>query len=175
MNGIDAREYLDSGKKYLRVQNIRPFEIVLDSVKYVETESTKDVMLKAGDVLLTRKGTFGVAAVVTDEFIDCLISSEIILLRLSEGANCSPDYLAAWLNSKAGQVLLDRHKSGGIMGHVTQDVVNMFPIPLPSDEIQKSIADELSRRRGQARRLREEGESGWREAKVMFEKKLLEG
>lgn len=65
LNGVDARDYEETGQRYLRVQNIRPFDLVQDDVKYVSIAPSKDVLLKAGDVLLTRKGTFGVAAVVS--------------------------------------------------------------------------------------------------------------
>ncbi|MFA7005399.1 MAG: restriction endonuclease subunit S, partial [Verrucomicrobiia bacterium] len=30
MNGLDARDYLDAGQRYLRVQNVKPFELVFD-------------------------------------------------------------------------------------------------------------------------------------------------
>lgn len=173
INGIDAREYLATGQRYLRVQNVRPYELLLNDVKYVESASTKDVSLKSGDVLLTRKGTFGVATAVPLEAEDCLISSEIILLRLRQSVSCLPDYLVAWLNNSMAQRLLERYKTGGIMGHITQDVVSDFPIPLPPLSIQETIASEVTRRRNQARRLRTEAETGWQAAKRWFEEQLL--
>ena len=172
-NGVDARKYLSSGQKYLRVQNIRPFDIILDNAAYVESENKKDIALREGDVLLTRKGTFGTAALVTEESTNCLISSEIILLRLSENSNCSPEYLVAWLNSRIGQMLFDRYKSGAIMGHITQNVVKNFPIPIASTQIQEKIADEIQSRRSKALQLRKEAETLWQEAKGAFEKALL--
>ena len=54
INRLDAREYTEGiGQKYLRVQNVRPFEVSLENIKYVSVEYAKDVILKAGDVLLT--------------------------------------------------------------------------------------------------------------------------
>lgn len=173
INGIDAREYLATGQRYLRVQNVRPYELLLSDVKYVASESTKDVSLKSGDVLLTRKGTFGVATAVPSEAEDCLISSEIILLRLRQSVRCLPDYLVAWLNNSMAQRLLERYKTGGIMGHITQDVVSEFPVPLPPLSIQQAIADEITHCREQARRLRDDANTGWQAARTRFEVQLL--
>ncbi len=173
MNGLDARDYLDAGQRYLRVQNVKPFELVFDDIKHVSSDSSKDIALQEGDVLLTRKGSFGLAATVPKEAVDCLISSEVILLRLSPDANCNRDYLVSWLNSAIAQNILNRHKSGGIMGHLTQDVVSELPIPLPPKEIQAAIAAEVTRRRTEARRLRASAGAEWAAARARFEQALL--
>ena len=173
LNGVDARKYEEDGQRYLRVQNIKPFEIILNDVKYVSVSSSKNVFLMPGDILLTRKGTFGVAAVVSEEAQDCLISSEIMLLRLSNNAECSADYLVAWLNSSMAQTILERHKTGGIMGHLTQDIVSQFPIPIPSDDIQQKIIQEIYSKREAASRIKQEAELEWETAKARFEEKLL--
>ncbi len=174
LNGIDARDYVDEGRTYLRVQNVRPYDVVLDDVKYVITDKVKDITLSKGDVLLTRKGTFGVATVVPDEAVNALISSEIMLLRLKNNALCSAEFLVAYLNSSIAQRLFDRHKSGGIMGHITQDVVSAFPVPIPDVEVQKRVTQEVERRRGQAQALRAEAAREWATAKTLFEQRLLE-
>ena len=173
VNGVDARKYQENGQRYLRVQNIKPFEIVLDDVKHVSVTSSKDVFLSSGNVLLTRKGTFGVAAVVSDEAQDCLISSEIMLLRMAGNSECRADYLVAWLNSSIAQTILERHKTGGIMGHLTQDIVSQFLIPIPSDDIQQKIVQEICYKRQAATKIRQEAELEWETAKTRFEQKLL--
>lgn len=173
LNGIDARKYQENGQRYLRVQNIKPFEIILDDVKCVSVTSSKDVSLASGDVLLTRKGTFGVATIVSEEAQDCLISSEIMLLRMAENSECRADYLVAWLNSSIAKTILERHKTGGIMGHLTQDIVSQFPIPIPSDDIQQKIIQEIYHKRQTATKIRQEAELEWETAKTRFEQKLL--
>lgn len=108
LNGVDARNYIARGQRYLRVQNIRPFEIDTKKIKHVEPVGTKEVGLAIGDILLTRKGSFGYAAEVAKEHIDCLISSEIILLRVSKAAPCSPSFIVTWLNYLFAQTLFDK-------------------------------------------------------------------
>jgi type I restriction enzyme, S subunit len=147
MNGVDARIYQDNGQRYLRVQNIRPFEIDFRDARFVEAGNAKNVSLRTNDVLLTRKGTFGVAALVTEETKNDLISSEIVLLRVSKNSKCSPGYLVSWLNSPLAQQLLDQYKTGGIMGHITQDVINNFPVPLPNAKTQETLVKDLQEAR----------------------------
>lgn len=173
LNGLDARTFSDDGRRYIRVQNIRPFELCFDDIKYVNAETKKNVVLSSGDVLLTRKGTFGVAVVVPADATDCLISSEVILLRLRRESLMSVDFLVAWLNSTVCQTLLFRYKSGGIMGHLTQDVVEAIPVPMADKVVQDKIATEIMHRRTEARRLREEAAQEWEIAKKRFEARLL--
>jgi len=175
MNGVDAREYSSEGRRYLRVQNIRPFEVETAEAAYVNRQTAKDVELQGGDILLTRKGTFGIAAKVPVDCLDCLISSEIILLRPELNSPVMPEFLVAWLNCSVMQALFDRHKTGAIMGHITQDVVATLPVPTPSPTIQSRVIDESHRRRDEARRLRQKADTEWQKAKAAFDVALLEG
>jgi type I restriction enzyme, S subunit len=175
INGLDARKYEESGQAYLRVQNIRPYEIDASDVRFVNVTHAKEVALQTGDVLLTRKGTFGISAPVTKEHEKALISSEVILLRLSEFAEISTDYLVCWLNSSFAQKLFSRYKTGGIMGHITQDVVKEFPIVVPHAATQQNIIAEMRHLRAEAHRLRAEAEAEWQAAKERFEHQLLMG
>lgn len=173
LNGLDSRNYVETGQRYLRVQNVRPYQIDASDAKYVETNTTKDINLQVGDVLLTRKGTYGVAAPVTSEYVNDLISSEVILLRLAEHADISTDYLVYWLNSSLAQLMFRRLKTGGVMGHITQDIVNDFPIPIVDKAIQEKIVDKFNVVREESRRLKSEAESEWQAAKDWFEAHLL--
>ena len=95
------------------------------------------------------------------------------MLRVTPGESYLAEYLVAWLNCVACRVLLDRYKAGGIMGHLTQEVVRNLPVPLPGLETRKLIAEEVWRRRDEARRLRGEAEVEWQAAKRSFEDQLL--
>jgi type I restriction enzyme S subunit len=173
LNGLDSRNYVETGQRYLRVQNVRPYQIDASDAKYVATNTTKDINLEVGDVLLTRKGTYGVAAPVTQEYVNDLISSEVILLRLAEHADISTDYLVYWLNSSLAQLMFKRLKTGGVMGHITQDVVNDFPVPIVDKTTQKIIVDKFDELREASQRLKSEAESEWQAAKDWFEAQLL--
>src|SRR5262249_25248039 len=88
-------------------------------------------------------------------------------------AVCTPEFITAWLNSYLMQRIIDRNKAGGIMGHLTQDVVAQLPVVCPNRAVQEQVAAEVRRRREEARRLRAEAEADWAAAKIRFEEQLL--
>jgi len=53
-----------------------------------------------------------------------------------------------------------------------EDVVNLV-LPIPANKVQQEIADEVSLRRKEARRLRDEAATVWEEAEQSFERELL--
>ena len=178
INGIDSRKYVAFGERYLRVKNIKPFEIKTDDIVYVENNLSvkqRKINLLENDILITRKGSFGICTKVDKSVTDCLISSEIILLRISKTSPYEVDFLVAWLNSSIIQSILNRHKSGAIMGHLTQDVIKQLPVPNISKNLQHQIISEVKHRRSEAQRLRSEAETGWQIAKQWFEDQLLGG
>ena len=172
INGFDYREFTDSGITYLRVSNIRPNKFNLLNVMYVTNmKISKDIKLKQGDVLLTRKGTFGVSTVADKESENYFISSEIFRIVTKEGIN--PHYLSMWLNSKPQQIIFDRIKTGGIMGHLSQEVLLQIKIPLPPLAVQNKIAEEVKRRMRKAEQLQKEAKEELEKAKLEVEKIIL--
>lgn len=77
-NGIDCRDYKESGVPYLKVANVKPGEFDFDDLKYIDSQEVgaKDIALRAGRMLLTRKGTFGNAIALNEDY-DYAISSEV--------------------------------------------------------------------------------------------------
>ena len=96
-----------------------------------------------------------------------------MLLRMAENSECHAEYLVAWLNSSMAQTILKRYKTGGIMGHLTQDIVSQFLIPIPSDDIQQKIIQEIYSKRDAASQIKQEAELEWETAKTRFEQQLL--
>lgn len=104
---------------------------------------------------------------------DGVCSTEFHIIRLRE-QGISPEYLAVILRSSVILAQTKHMMTGNTHPRLTnEDVVNLV-VPIPRDvKQQQKIVAELQRRRTQARQLREEAESAWREAKSQFEKKLL--
>lgn len=172
INGFDYREFTESGVIYLRVSNIRPNRFNLSNVEYVpDMEISKDIKLKQGDVLLTRKGTFGISTVADKDSEKYLISSEIFRMVLKDGVN--PHYLSLWLNSKPQQIIFDRIKTGGIMGHLSQEVLLQIKIPLPPIAVQNKIAEEVKSRMQKAEQLNREAKEELEKAKQEVERIIL--
>ena len=172
INGLDYRKFTDDGLPYIRVSNIRLHSFNLKDLKYVpEMDIAKDIQLKKGDVLITRKGTFGVATVTGENCEKYVISSEIFRVVLKE--NINPHYLVSWLNSKPQQVIFDRIKTGGIMGHLSQEVVCQIKIPLPSYAVQNKIDEEVKKRLQKTEQLQKEAKEELEKEKQKIEKIIL--
>ncbi len=137
-NGFDYRKFTDEGSTYLRVSNIKPFELDLTDVKKINPsfEINKNIKLKKDDLLLTRKGTFGVALSLNKDE-DFIISSEIFKIELSKEVN--PKFIEIVLNSSIGKKQFNKYKIGGIMGSLSQEAVKQIKIPLPPLSIQNPI------------------------------------
>ena len=158
INGLDYRNFEDDGiTDYLRVGNIRPYEIDFTDAKKINLdikEISKDIHLKQGDVLLTRKGTFGVAVAISEE-LNVVISSEIFLIRLNR-QDVEPKYIEAFLNSSVCQRQFMSQKVGAIMGSLSQEAVKRVLIPIPTLAIQKKIINIVHKAYEEKRKKEEE-------------------
>lgn len=146
MNGFDCRDFVDEGTPYIRVGDVKKGRIDLDSafrIPLTADEIGKDISLQVGDVLFTRKGSFGNAAPVWNESKQAIISSEIMLLRLCSEykTNVLPEYLALFLNSIAGSIQAEKWAHGAAFYSITQEDLGSFVIPLISKSEQESLCN----------------------------------
>ncbi len=173
INGLDFRKFSEVGVPYLRVSNIKPNSFDISDIKFIPAFSiSKDIELDSGDLLITRKGTYGISVIVDNEHKSMVISSEIFRVILKKD-NINPHYIAIWLNSNIAKQLFNRISTGGIMGHVSQDALKNIQIILPPLEIQNKIADEVKRRISEAERLKAEATKIIEEAKKQVEEMIL--
>jgi len=139
-NGYDFRDYKESGTPYLKVANIKKGEFDFSKIQYINFDSSeisKNIQLKKGNILLTRKGTFG-NAIALDQDYNFVISSEVFYLELKENS-INPKFLEIFFNSKIGQAQFDKNKIGAIMGSLSQEAIRDLKIPFPSVEVQNKI------------------------------------
>jgi len=174
VNGYDYRNYVEKGTPYLRVENVTPGKISLEWVLLIDKsikQINKDIKLDRGDVLFTRKGSFGRVAVVEEEHKDYVISSEIMRIKLKEGIN--PYYFSAFMNSEAGFSQSERKTVGAMNYSISQPDLKTVKIPVPPIGIQNEIAEEVKKRREGAEELRKEAEEVIKQAKEKVEKMIL--
>jgi restriction endonuclease S subunit len=175
INGLDFREFTKTGIPYLRVSNIKPNSFDVSDVKFIPAFSiSKDIELDSGDLLITRKGTYGISVIVDDGHKSMVISSEIFRIVLKKD-NVNPHYIAIYLNSNIPKQLFNRISTGGIMGHLSQDALKNIQIIFPPLEIQNKIAEEVKRRINEAEKLKAEASKIIEEAKNKVEKIILGG
>ena len=174
-NGIDCRDYKESGVPYLKVANVKPGEFDFDDLKYIDSQEVgaKDIALRAGRMLLTRKGTFGNAIALSEDY-DYAISSEVFCLSIKNEL-VDVHYLETFVNSSIGRMLCDKYKIGAIMGSLSQEAVKALPIPLPDAKVQHRIASRASSIRAEARKLKADATAALDAAKRKIEKQIVNG
>ena len=141
LNGYDFRDYKEFGTPYIKVANVKQGEFDFRKIQYIDFDSdeiSKSIQLKKGNLLLTRKGTFGNALSLEKNY-DFVISSEVFYIELTEQINSK--YLEIFFNSALGQKQFDRNKIGAIMGSLSQEAVKSIKIPLPTLDFQENIVE----------------------------------
>ncbi|MBN1861630.1 MAG: N-6 DNA methylase [Candidatus Thermoplasmatota archaeon] len=147
------RHYVEDGTPYIRVGDVKENEIDLigaekiDETKYDLSSISK---LLENDLLVTRKGTTGRAAVVSKYELNVILSSEIIRLRFKKEiifpsgrkVKLNPYFIAAYINSSFGKALILQKQTGGISEGINHPDLIEIEIPFPSQkEIDRIASD----------------------------------
>jgi len=112
--------------------------IEVNNASKVRTNSIvkKEIKLKEGDLLFSRKGTVGITCVATADLINSIISTELIKVEFKE---VNPYYVAVFFNSKYGRKQLLRISSGAVNPVITRDLFKSVFIPIPENTFQQKI------------------------------------
>ena len=142
--GPMAKRYVGSGTPFLRSQNIRPFEISLTDVKYIDdafTNELKKSELRPGDVAIVRTGYPGTCAVVPDE-LEVANCADLVIART--GSKLNPHFLALLLNSSYGKKLVAGAAVGAAQKHFNVGAAKRAIFPFPPLETQDRLVEQAS-------------------------------
>jgi type I restriction enzyme M protein len=162
-NGTDCREYGNYTAPYLRVAQIKYGMVEFKNVVYVPEETLDEIPLKLGNILFTRKGSPGNAAVVDESITHCVISSEIMRIILKPGI--LPTYFAAFCNSILAKAQVERCLTGSLNYGINQRELRELVVPIPSTEIQNAIAEAVVDKQKQLLAIEKEAQNIIAEAK----------
>ena len=118
------------------------------------TRETHELLVKSrvtsGDVVVSTSGTIGLCSVVPAHIAQANSNQDTIKFSPAS-AGYDPYFVATWLSSRAGQVLLKREAGGAVQQHVYLYNFRRVPLLALSFAAQKYIGDKVR----QAERLRE--------------------
>ncbi|TWP22692.1 hypothetical protein ETU10_08835 [Apibacter muscae] len=168
-------KYVDEGIKFISVKDVRKSTIDLNNSKYITEEEANSLDKRCkpqfGDILLTKVGTIGLAAVVqTKERFQIFVS--LALLRPKHNI-VFPEYLEIILNSECTYLQYDRIVKGAGVPDLHLEDIRKIKIPLPPIEKQNEIAEHIQGIRAQAKELQEQAQKILEEAKQEVEKMIL--
>jgi type I restriction enzyme S subunit len=137
--GPMASEYVPSGIPFLRSQDVEPYRINLNDIKYISPDfhhRLKKSTLKPGDVVIVRTGKPGTAAVIPDHLLvsNC---SDVVIVRPSEQLDAR--FLVYYMNSSAVHHV-SSHLVGAVQQHFNVSSARTLKLLLPDIKEQRAIA-----------------------------------
>lgn len=144
--------YPDEGAKFIRVQNVHPNRLVwnpeedhcIDS--HTHTVTLKRSQLRKDDVVFTITGSYGIAAVVPENFGEANMNQHSVRIRVND--DVLPEYLSVFLNTELCRPQIDRAATGSSRLALDYPSVRKLRILLPLDKdeqakIVQSVMDKL--------------------------------
>lgn len=143
---LKSSSYLKAGDiAFVRIEDIKGgFHINRSNMVYISDSDNRNIsnsQLYTDDLILSKVGnSIGFFARVDDEIKTCNISENNIGIKLSAFVPVKRHVILAYLNSKYGQVLLLRRRSGNAQPKLNVDDVCFIPIPNFNDQFSKIIS-----------------------------------
>ncbi|MBI4649125.1 MAG: restriction endonuclease subunit S [Bacteroidia bacterium] len=144
----DSSIYVEKkqGIPYILVKSITKEGINFENLKYIKKslETDKDVIKNTVDeknIVMTRAGNSGIAANIPPDLIGGVASGFLINIKIKN--DIDPYYIVSFLNSKFGQMQLERISSGSILQSIRSSDLKKIKIILPPKEIQNTIGEKL--------------------------------
>lgn len=128
----------------VNVRDVQQGQINTSTVEQVAIKSTGAVdksRLEPGDLIVTIKGINFRAAVAGELERGFVITANLIALTLT--SEVLPQYVAAYLNSPAGQKEIQVRAAGASIQGLTAQSLLEIPVPIPPLEKQKKLVDYL--------------------------------
>lgn len=138
--GSMADEYCEDGIPFLRSQNITPFQLNLQDLKYIPEsfhERIRKSTLRPGDVGIVRTGYPGTACVIPPELGEANCS-DLVIVR--PGKELNPHFIAALFNSAFGKTLVGGNLVGAAQQHFNVTVAKELKLRIPPRKEQDKIA-----------------------------------
>jgi type I restriction enzyme S subunit len=139
-----AEYYAKSGDLFLRIQNVRRDELLLDDIAYVkapETAEARRTRVQAGDVLLSITADLGRTAVVPQNIGNAFINQHLSILRTKF---LVPRFLSAYLASPAAQRQVLARNRQGVKAGLNFDDIRSFIVPVPPVVTQRKFAKRVA-------------------------------
>lgn len=165
-------EYLQKGVPFLRIADVVNFRFTPETLKYISSKSANQEKMAsafAGDVLISRSGTLGLAVEIADDLNGAIFGSYFIRARPNM-KSLHPTYLSTFINSMTGSLQVEKFNTGGIQTNLTIEAIESILIAIPPADFQKSVVNKVH----QARAAENEAKGLLEKAKARVEKLILD-
>lgn len=142
--GLSSAEYTEDGPYLIAGQHIRSGRIAWDKCDHISEQrylESHEIILRSGDVIITKDGTIGRVARVDELPGDATINGTMMLIRPLRRLDYR--YLYHVLNGRGFQKLIDDKVSGSSIPHLFQRDMVELKVDLPTPPHQSKIAEVL--------------------------------
>lgn len=168
-------EMITSGVPFIRANNLINGKISWVDMKYispVKHEDLKKGHLKTGDILFTNRGEIGKLAVVSSDFDNSNLNSQIAWFRTN--SDLLNMFLYYFLKSPLMQDSFFQQKNGAALQQLTIGQINKVEISYPNLMEQKRIVKKLDAIFENINKAKENTEKNLQNSKELFESYLNE-
>lgn len=137
---IKASSYADTGVPFVRITNLRDGLIDKKDIAYITPAAhamENKTALRFGDIVLA-KTAYAAASFVN--LPECNVSQDTIAVQLSPSGRkqLKSGYVVAYLNSRYGLALMNRHFQGNVQAHLSLPDGRKVPVPIFSKSLQEA-------------------------------------
>lgn len=143
---LHREDYVDGGVALINPMHIRSGRLVPDpsySVSAEKAASLENYRLRAGDVVLARRGEMGRAGVALEEHDGLLCGTGSLILRPRHGVDSW--YLHGLVTSRRMRQYFERASLGATLPNLNASIVAAAATPKPLEQDQKRFASEQRR------------------------------
>jgi type I restriction enzyme S subunit len=175
--GVAARpQYIDEGIPFLSAKNVKDGKIVWNGFNCISEQTHKELTKNnkplLGDILYTRVGSYGEAAVIEDDY-EFSVFVSLTLIKVDK--NILDNYfLKHYLNSNDIKKLAKKSISSSGVGNLNVGTVREFPIYLPTLSEQQRIVTILDEAFETIAKAKANAEQNLKNAKELFESVKLQ-
>ncbi len=145
---LRTSEFLDNGDYMLITgTDFKDGEIDYSNIHYVKKnrfDQDKKIQISNGSILITKDGTLGKVAYVTDLPMPATLNAGVFNVRIKNENEVNDKYLFHYLKAPFLLKFSSEQSTGGTIKHLNQNVLVKFPVPLPALAEQNKIAEFLT-------------------------------
>ena len=169
--GVAARpDYVDEGIPFLSAKNVKEGQIVWSGYNCISEKTHKELTKNnkplVGDILYTRVGSYGEAAVIEDNY-EFSVFVSLTLIKVDKNV-LNNYFLKHYLNSDFVKRLAKKSISGSGVGNLNVGTVREFPIFLPPLSEQQEIVSILDDAFESIERAKSNAEQNLKNAKELL-------
>jgi len=130
--GIPFLRVADLGSLFLKRESmIRIDPAIISNHHQIST-------IRPGDIVIAKGGSIGGACILTDDFGESAVCRDVVAV-LTSPDGVDPFYLAVFLNTKFGNLQLERNKSQQVQAHLTFPAVERIELAFPDTSTQQEV------------------------------------